>query len=299
MRRSPALISVLALVSLAAVACSGGSSPTANSRSHVRTTHLSAYQLVSASAGKTEAAKTARIGLRATISGIPKLANFEMTGSGRMDLVNRRAFVAVRVPLPQGTFSMREIVDGLSFYMQLPEKMMNQLPGNASWIKVNAAAIAKSTGVGMPGLGSSWQMDPTQTFDYMKGVSGNVQDLGTGTVRGVSVHHYRAVVDLQKAMAKMPAASRCGLEAATKQFGQVRYPVDAWIDAQGRLRRMTIAMHLPARAGIPLGMGMRITMDMYDFGAPVSIHVPPPSEVYDVTQQVASSVSGACGNTTT
>src|SRR5256885_11852258 len=112
-------------------------------------------------------------------------------------------------------------------------------------------------------------MDPSQTLDYLRGVSRNVQDLGTGTVRGVSAHHYRAILDPRKAMAKLPASSRCGFEAATRQFGNLRIPADVWIDAQGRMRRMVMAMHIPARAGLPNPLGVRMTFDLYGFGAPV------------------------------
>jgi hypothetical protein len=51
-------------------------------------------------------------------------------------------------------------------------------------------------------------------------------------------------------------------------------PAEAWIDAQGRVRRLVVSMSLGAQLGAPMTMTM--TEDLYDFG--VEANITPPSD---------------------
>jgi hypothetical protein len=307
MRRSRTIISILAVVAMGAAACSSSSSTGprtgertgagTEARTGARTTHLTAYQLVSASPAKTEAAKTAKLAIRARFTGIPQLQSMRMDGGGVMNLQTHRADIALNVPTPQGTFGMREIIDGTTFYMQMPGQIMRRLPGNASWIKVDLGALTGGNALG--GLGSWQQVDPSQMLEYLEGVSSSVSDEGAGTVRGVAVRRYRVVIDPQKALQKLPSSLRCGFKAQTRRFGGLHIPAVVSIDEQGRLRRMALFMHVPARAGLPRAIGMNMTMDMFGFGAPVNIAVPSPSEVFDLTTRMGSELAQACPGTST
>jgi hypothetical protein len=53
--------------------------------------------------------------------------------------------------------------------------------------------------------------------------------------------------------------------------------VDVWLDDQGLPRRMSESFSFDKT------MTMRLTMDLYDFGAPVQVTPPPTSQVVDVT----------------
>ncbi len=53
-----------------------------------------------------------------------------------------------------------------------------------------------------------------------------------------------------------------------------------WVDAQGRLRKMVLSMDLAALAakfGAPAGTRLALveSVEMYDFGVPVSVQAPP------------------------
>src|SRR5438034_8874813 len=117
MRRSPAVISISLLVTLGVAGCGSGSSTNAHGA-----TNLSDYRLVSAAAGKTQAARTARIAITARFSRIPDAGSMTMTASGVLDMPNRAAAISARMPLPQQTFTMRMVVQDQTMYMQLPEK---------------------------------------------------------------------------------------------------------------------------------------------------------------------------------
>jgi hypothetical protein len=63
-------------------------------------------------------------------------------------------------------------------------------------------------------------------------------------------------------------------------MGVDAYPAQAWIDAQGRVRRLKVAMSMNTPQG-PVSMTM--TEDLYDFGAPAEIVPPADDEVVDLS----------------
>ncbi len=68
--------------------------------------------------------------------------------------------------------------------------------------------------------------------------------------------------------------------------GSVSAPAEAWIDAQGRVRRLVVTMSLGGQLATPMTMTM--TEDLYDFG--VRTNVTPPSA--DLVVEL-SSLSGS------
>ena len=74
------------------------------------------------------------------------------------------------------------------------------------------------------------------------------------------------------------------LEAAGNRY----VPADAWIDADGYLRRFSVA--IPDYLGT--GSSMSLTMDMFGFGDPVTIAVPDASQVADVTGALSQALGG-------
>jgi hypothetical protein len=65
-----------------------------------------------------------------------------------------------------------------------------------------------------------------------------------------------------------------------------RAPVDVWIDGDGRVRRESMSFDY--------GTGLQhaqtsVTMNFTDFGAPVSVTVPAPADVTDITSLVGHS----------
>jgi hypothetical protein len=57
-------------------------------------------------------------------------------------------------------------------------------------------------------------------------------------------------------------------------------PLDVWIDAQGRVRQQTLAFSYEVQGR---RMKMTQTAKCFDFGKPVSITLPRPDEVVDMT----------------
>ena len=58
-------------------------------------------------------------------------------------------------------------------------------------------------------------------------------------------------------------------------------PEDVWIGKDGLVRRIRVSVSLP-HGGTPVRTSM--AMDLYDYGAHITIVAPPSSDVFDATQ---------------
>jgi hypothetical protein len=168
-------------------------------------------------------------------------------------------------------------------YVQVPG-----LPGGPHWVSVDAGKLGDTSG-SVPGLGQS---DPRQFLASLETISDNVKQVGSEVVRGVETTHYHATLDLAKSLdtASVPPE----LRDAEKQFlgaigtGAPAMPVDVFIDGDGYVRRISLGLDLGSFAGL-LGGGrsggtgpafsMTVSLDLFDFGTPVSVQAPPPDQV--------------------
>jgi hypothetical protein len=98
----------------------------------------------------------------------------------------------------------------------------------------------------------------------------------------VATTHYRAEVDIAKALAGAPARERANAEAAFKLLGAAEdIPVDLYIDDADRIRRMEMKYELEV---VGQSMAMELKLELFDFGAPVAFKRPPPHQVADASR---------------
>jgi LppX_LprAFG lipoprotein len=165
------------------------------------------------------------------------------------------------------------ILDGNDMYMRIP--LLQATYRNLKpWVKVDLGRLGRAAGVDsflQFGAGG----DPTRTLQYLDGV-GSLHKEGTETVRGVSATHYRGTIDLDKVK---------GSTRLVQTLGTSKLPVEAWIDQDGYVRREKWSEKLDTGNG---KTNVAITMELYDFGAPVFAEVPPARNVTDLTGGSAS-----------
>jgi len=172
---------------------------------------------------------------------------------------------------PAGDAEMRML--GSVVYMRLPGSEL----GNRPWIKFDLEAM----GEGAPALGlNPASNDPRGVLDALRGVSGEVEEVGEESVRGVAATHYRANVDLKKAQEEVPEARRDDFAAFSKQLGIESLPIDVWVDEEGRARRFAYEVVTPAAAQTPASR-VDLVIELFDFGVEVDVEPPPESEVTD------------------
>ena len=174
---------------------------------------------------------------------------------------------------PQGDAEMRIL--GSIVYMKLPG---NEL-GNRPWIKFDLEALSAAGGAPVPGLNPA-SNDPRGVLDALRGVSGEVEEIGEESVRGVAATHYRASVDLAKAEKAVPEARRDDFAAFREQLGIKTLPIEVWVDEEGRARRFAYEVDTPETSQAPASQ-VDLVVDLYDFGVDVEVEAPPESEVTD------------------
>jgi hypothetical protein len=163
----------------------------------------------------TQAAGTARVSVTANAAGMT------LHGGGFVDMRQRAADMSLS--LPQGT--VQEITRGTRLYLKLPPALRDRSVAKTPWVTADLGAVARARGIDLGSLQSFG--DPNGTLDQLSS-AGQVERVGTETVRGVKTTHFKAIVDLRKAAAHAPA------EQMIKLLGRSSLPVEVWLDDQKR-----------------------------------------------------------------
>lgn len=138
------------------------------------------------------------------------------------------------------------------------------------WVRIDTTALEDGN------LVTGGVTDPTAAAELLRG-AGAVTYVGRTELAGVPVRHYRGTADLGRAAREASPASRGALTAAAKGFSTDAVHFDAYLDDEGLLRkvrhRFTFATEGPAVAVVS-------TLLLHDFGAPVSVELPPDADIY-------------------
>jgi hypothetical protein len=212
-----------------------------------------------------------------------------ISAEGAFDYGAKQGSMAMSIQDPDSgqRIEIQMVFAGLVIYERLPSELASQLPGGKAWIKLDLEALGSMTGVDLGSLADASSSDPTQALQFLEGASGEVTKVGTDTIRGDATTHYRATLDLEKAAEGLSADARTAYEQAVKGLGTTTLPADVWIDTEGRLRRMEYALDESAfgASAAPGALDtVRFAMELYDFGVPVSVETPDPSEVTDLSE---------------
>jgi hypothetical protein len=203
---------------------------------------------------------------------------FSFSGNGQSDTANGRMqmtmdFSGLPAQLTQNGSTAEFVLADKVMYLKMPF-LSGMLPGGKQWMKIDLSAAAKQAGTS---LGSFGQLDPQQWLQQLL-ASSDTQKLGTETVQGEQMTHYRTTVDPSKLTTNVPAAQRAAVRKAMKQIGMSTIPVDVWVDDNGLLRRESVS--LTFGQGLQ-NASMKMTFDMHDFGEQVNVEVPPAGQVFD------------------
>ena len=279
--RSAGIAAALAVAATAAVTagCGGGSTN-------------SAVQLdpVSAAASKTQNEGAVRVHLRMVVSG--KGQKVRMRGTGAFDgdsaeLSFKLGSMPGRMGLPSGAASMAQLAHTTMkevaleqngdyvIYLRIP-LLSSELPGGKAWVKLDLSELGKSEGIDLGQLTSGGQLQPNDLLGMLEGEGARVQTVGPATIDGVATTHYRVTIDLAKALESSGLTSPMLKDLA----GRVKTASEnVWVGKDGLVRRVQFAYGVPRKA-----MRIAMTMDLYDYGAQISVAAPPSSAVFDATQ---------------
>lgn len=266
--------------------CGGGS-----------TAHALALDPVSAAATKTQEAGAARIRMTVVLSG-PKLQGkaLRIPLAGVVDGTSAKLTVDLgslfrHTGIPAGAdpnATMAQLTHAKMTEIALEQSgdyviyvglgaFSSQVPGGKHWIKLDLSKLGKSAGVDLGNLMAGSQLSPTDLLGVLKSEGAKVQKLGTAKVGGTTATHYRVRVDVAKALKAKGLTSPLLSSVATKMK---TLSEDVWIGKDGLVRRIELAYGGLAGSSAHLAM----TMNLFDYGAQVTIAAPPSSDVLDATQ---------------
>jgi hypothetical protein len=148
------------------------------------------------------------------------------------------------------------------------------LPAGKEWVRLDLAQFAKQQGVNLGSLVDS-NPTPNGALAYLRGSTGEVQDLGKEKVHGAETTHYRTTIDLEQAAKRAKGATKQSLRRVIDVSGVKKLPVDAWIGDDGYVHKVVYRQYSGKN------QSAKITMELYDFGSPVTITPPPAATVID------------------
>jgi hypothetical protein len=244
-----------------------------------------AFDPVSAAATKTQHAGAARVRFSLAFS-LPQLQGkmLRMNGTGALDGTSGEMTFSLgsllqQAGIPAGS-SMKEIFlkenGDFVVYMNLGA-LSSQIPGGKQWIRLDFSKLGSSQGLDFNKLLSGGGLQPTDLLSLLKTEGATVSKVGPATVDGASTTHYHVVVDMAKALEARGLTSPM-LAGVAAEMPTV--PEDVWIGKDGLVHRIKLSFGLD-RQGKQIQMSM--AMDLYDYGADVTIAAPPASDVFDAT----------------
>jgi hypothetical protein len=248
----------------------------------------SAEEVLKAASEKTTAAGSSRVALDVRVAGDSAAKAAALTGSGVFDYANRKGSLDLRVPLGGAAAQpakIESIIDKDVVYQKYPRQLSAQLAAGKPWLKIDLGVLNR---VGAGAIASGQQPnDPTQALNVLKGVSGEVREVGKEKLRDAQTTHYAATLDLEKA-AEGAGNNKATIENLMEQIGSKSLPADVWIDGEGRLRKLRYEMTVGgARATTQAGASatkVTTTIELFDFGTEVTAKPPPADQVTDATK---------------
>jgi hypothetical protein len=140
------------------------------------------------------------------------------------------------------------------------------------WVRVDVATLSDGN------LVTGGATDPYAAAEVLRGTR-TAAYVGRTEVAGTPVLHYRGTADLRGAARLASAGNRGPLAAAAKGFATAEVPFDAYLDDQGRIRKLRQRFSfVNGRQKTPVAVAS--TTLLYDFGAPADVRLPRPADIY-------------------
>ncbi|MFD7264022.1 hypothetical protein [Streptomyces sp. NPDC059874] len=190
-------------------------------------------------------------------------------GEGGVDFKNRMGQLLVMLPADvKGQAEHRPITELLvpgALYMK------NRGAGVPAdkWVRVDTTTLADGN------LVTGGATDPLVAAELLRGAQ-EVSYVGETEVAGTKVRHYRGTTDIGRAARSASSEVRGALEAAAKGFSTDTVPFDAYLDEEGRLRKVRHRFTYVNDGVIDVSS----TTLLYGFGTPVTVVLPASGDIY-------------------
>jgi hypothetical protein len=202
---------------------------------------------------------------------------------GVADMAHQLMSLDLAIP---GAGEVQMVVRERTLYMQVPEEARSELGVTTPWLSIDTLRAGEAVTGMTSGVGGS--NDPGDALAGLRGVAEDgVDEVGTEELRGVRTTHFRADVDLRKAIEESgDVTDREAFERFAEQLGGGTATYDVWLDDDGLVRKL--------RFDAPVqGTEVVVTMELYDFGEADLPLVPAAEDVTDITDRAIAEAGRA------
>ncbi|MEU3918794.1 hypothetical protein ACFYW6_11655 [Streptomyces sp. NPDC002659] len=263
-RRGGTLAALAAVLGVVATSgCSGGGGAVADDGrggGHTDEVLRAADVLVGAGSSKARTSmEMATGGTRVTIR-----------GEGGYDFQRRMGQLTVVLPKdPAGAEQHRPITELLTPGALYMKNRGAGVPAD-KWVRVDTTTLEDGN------LVTGGATDPLAAAELLRSARG-VSYVGEEMLAGRTVRHYRGITDIARAAQVAEPHARASLAAAAKGFATDTVPFDAYLDDEGRLRKVRHRFSFTNGGGT---VAVTSTTLLYDFGTPVSVRLPEERDIY-------------------
>jgi hypothetical protein len=216
-------------------------------------------------------------------SSVPDGTTIDMTGSSTLGDPRRAELSADFEALGVGRIEM--LIEEDQVYMRggVFDDLLSKLPAKREWLFVDLSS--SDPAVDQFRSLSTGQNNASHLLYFLLGSPGQVREVGTEEVDGVSTTHYALTADLDRALAEAPAEVADSLRANIEELEaggvQTKLDADVWVDDERLIRQVGYVYRLSDSGG---GGQMTATVTLSGFGEPIEFDVPDPNQVAPVTQ---------------
>jgi hypothetical protein len=196
-------------------------------------------------------------------------------------------FSSVTVQGQQIQGGMQEIVSGSGIYLK-----MSQLAKQTGkpWIEIPASDLSKVSGASFSQLLQNGSNDPLVQAQMLSS-SKNVKKVGTATINGVPTTEYTGTYPITAGLAKLPAASRAKIASQLQAMGLTTEHFTVWLDDQQQVRKVVSSAKGTSEQ-------VASTVVVTSVNKPVSVAIPPKSQIATVPASELGGSSSNSGSTT-
>ncbi|GGX98761.1 hypothetical protein [Streptomyces minutiscleroticus] len=258
----------LAAAAVGLAVCGTGCSPTgaaaedARAADPVESLHRAAAGLARAGSSRARTSmEMATGGTRVTIR-----------GEGVYDFRDRLGRLRVLLPQdPTGSEEHRPITELLAPGALYMKNRGAGVPAD-KWVRVDTAGLSDGN------LVTGGATDPSAAVELLRGTR-DATYVGTAEVAGTAVRHYRGTADLALAAKGASEGNRGPLRAAAKGFATALVPFDAYLDDEGRVRKVRHRFSFvnDTHEGT---VAVASTVLLYDFGVPADVRLPDEDDIF-------------------
>ncbi|MET7616879.1 hypothetical protein [Streptomyces sp. NPDC005408] len=191
-------------------------------------------------------------------------------GEGGYDFERRMGQLTVVLPKdPTGAEEHRPVTELLTPGALYMKNRGAGVPAD-KWVRVDTTTLEDGN------LVTGGATDPLAAAELLRSARG-VTYIGEEKLAGQKVRHYRGTTDIARAAQVAEPHARASLAAAAKGFAKDTVPFDAYLDDEGRLRKVRHRFSFTNAGGT---VAVTSTTLLYDFGTPVSVRLPDQRDIY-------------------